>query len=103
MRMQCAEMMEIDQLSRLVAELRHLPAETPWVEFKESNSEPQMIGDLISALSNAAALNGKEIAWVVWGVEDVSHALVGTSFVPSAAKRGNQDLESWLIQMLSPR
>jgi ATP-dependent DNA helicase RecG len=103
MRMQCAEMMEIDQLSRLVAELRHLPAETPWVEFKESNSEPQMIGDLISALSNAAALNGKETAWVVWGVEDVSHALVGTSFVPSAAKRGNQDLESWLIQMLSPR
>lgn len=95
--------METDQLSRLVAELRRLPAETPWVEFKENNSDPQTIGDLIAALSNAAALKGKETAWVVWGIQDGSHNLVGTTFVPSAAKKGNQDLESWLVQMLSPR
>lgn len=62
--------MDADQLSRLVNELRHLPAETPWVEFKENNTDPQTIGDLIAALSNAAALNGKETAWVVWGIED---------------------------------
>ena len=95
--------MDADQLSRLVHELQRLPNETPWVEFKHNNSDPQMIGDLIAALSNAAALNGKETAWVVWGVEDGSHILVGTDFMPSAAKKGNQDLESWLVQMLAPR
>ena len=40
----------------LIDELRNLPAETSWVEFKENNADPQMIGKLISALSNAARL-----------------------------------------------
>ncbi|WP_200833960.1 ATP-binding protein [Tabrizicola flagellatus] len=96
-------MMDPDQLTRLVNELRRLPAETPWVEFKENNGDPQTIGELIAALSNAATLNGKETAWLVWGIEDGSHAIVGTDFVPSSSKKGNQDLESWLVQMLSPR
>lgn len=95
--------MDADQLSRLVNELRRLPAETPWVEFKVNNADPLTIGELIAALSNAAAINGKETAWVVWGVEDGSHAVVGTGFVPSTEKKGAQDLESWLVQMLSPR
>lgn len=96
-------MMDADQLFRLVNELRRLPAETPWVEFKENNADPQTIGDLIAALSNAAALNGKETAWVVWGIRDGTHEVVGTGFVPSTSKKGGQDLESWLVQMLSPR
>ena len=96
-------LMEMDQLDRLIRELRSLPAETPWVEFKENNADPQMIGDLIASLSNAAALNGKDTAWLVWGIRDGDHALVGTTFQPALAKKGNQDLESWLVQMLSPR
>lgn len=95
--------MDADQVSRLVAELRRLPAETPWVEFKENNKDPQMIGELIAALSNAAALNGKDTAWVVWGVRDTDHALVGTSFAPFTEKKGNQELESWLVILLEPR
>ena len=90
-------------LQRLIRELRHLPAETPWSEFKENWSDPQMIGELISALSNAAALNGKETAYVVWGIADDTHAVTGTDFEPARAKKGNQALESWLVQMLSPR
>ena len=52
----------------LTDDLRALPAETPWVEFKENNSDPQMIGKLISALSNAARLADQHFAYVLWGV-----------------------------------
>lgn len=90
-------------LARLIRELCHLPAETQWAEFKENNANPEMIGELISALSNSAALNGKETAYIVWGIADGSHEIIGTTFHPATTKRGNQDLESWLVQMLSPR
>lgn len=90
-------------LPRLIRELCHLPAETQWAEFKENNANPEVIGELISALSNAAALNGKETAYVVWGIADLTHDITGTTFQPGTATKGNQDLESWLVQMLSPR
>ncbi|WP_454288232.1 ATP-binding protein [Rhizobium arsenicireducens] len=92
-----------DHLHGLISELRRLPSETSWVEFKHNNSDPQMIGQTIAALSNAAALAGKEMAYFLWGVEDETHRLVGTTFAPGTAKKGNQDLESWLVQMLAPR
>lgn len=87
----------------LVSELRKLPSETAWVEFKENNSAPEEIGEYLSALSNAAALNGKANAYVVWGIRDKTHEVVGTSFKPSSSKKGNEDLENWLLRLLSPR
>ena len=47
-------------LAGLVSELRQLPRETEWVEFKVNRADPQDIGEYISALANGAALNGKE-------------------------------------------
>ena len=88
---------------RLVHELCGLPAETEWVEFKHNNTDPQMIGELISSLSNAATLRGVQTAHVVWGVHDKTHDIIGTTFNPAGARRGNQNLESWLVQMLAPR
>ena len=73
-------------LPRLVRELCHLPAETQWAEFKENNTDPEMMGELISALSNAAALQGKETAYVVWGIADQTHEIIGTTFQPATAK-----------------
>lgn len=35
----------------LIAELAKLPKETEWVEFKENNASPEIIGKNISALS----------------------------------------------------
>jgi predicted HTH transcriptional regulator len=87
----------------LVRELCALPKETAWVEFKVNNDDPDRIGELISALSNAAALEGRESAYLVWGVDDTTHAVVGTRFCPAEAKRGAQELESWLVQMTTPR
>lgn len=92
-----------DYLVGLVQELRKLPRETGWVEFKENNSNPDEIGEYLSALSNTAALEGKAHAYLVWGVKDGTHELVGTSFEPSASKKGNEELESWLLRSLSPK
>jgi predicted HTH transcriptional regulator len=93
----------VDYLSGLITELRKLPAETGWAEFKENNSNPEDIGEYISALSNTAALNGKTNAYVVWGVKDGTHETTGTTFKPSATKKGNENLENWLVRLLNPR
>ncbi|MCJ8311732.1 MAG: ATP-binding protein [Pseudomonadales bacterium] len=73
----------LEQLLSLLKELCNLPNETEWVEFKHNNFETQMIGEYISALSNSAALIGKQSAYMVWGVEDTSQKIIGTSFKPS--------------------
>ena len=93
-----------EYLSGIITELRKLPAETTWLEFKESDTNPEDIGEYLSALSNSAALAGKANAYVVWGIKDGTHEMVGTTFKPSTAKgKGNEDLESWLVRLLNPR
>jgi predicted HTH transcriptional regulator len=80
-----------------------LPRETEWVEFKHNNADPQEIGEYISALSNAAALNRNNHAYILWGVEDRTHNLLGTTFRPHQQKKGNEELENWLLRLLTPR
>jgi len=92
-----------DYLVSLVQELCKLPQETEWVEFKVNDAEPQAIGEYLSALANSAALAGKAFAYLVWGVSDADHAVVGTRFLPRAAKVGNEELENWLLRSLSPK
>lgn len=46
----------------LIDELRALPAETSWVEFKANNTDPDVIGKRCSALSNAARIEGRDCA-----------------------------------------
>lgn len=87
----------------LLQALLALPAETEWVEFKHNKAEPQEIGEYISALSNAAALVGQRSAYLVWGIENASHQLLGTGFEPQTARVGNELLELWLSRMLTPR
>ena len=92
-----------DQLLSLLRELRSLPNETEWVEFKHNNDNPQEIGEYISALANSAALLGKQTAYMVWGIDDDSHEVIGTRFKPSAARHKQQELESWLLQKSVPK
>jgi ATP-dependent DNA helicase RecG len=87
----------------LVHELCTLPHEAEWVEFKENKANPQEIGEYVSALANSAALLGKPYGYLVWGVEDGTHQIVGTHFSPVDAKIGNEVLESWLLRQLSPK
>ncbi len=91
------------ELQSKLDELLRLPAETEWVEFKHNNEHPQEIGEYLSAISNGAALHGKRTGYIVWGIEDVTHAVLGTTFQPKKAKKGNEELENWLLHGLDPR
>lgn len=92
-----------DYWRSLVTELRSLPSETEWVEFKGHMASPQDIGEYISALSNSAALEKKAYAYLIWGIDDETHDIVGTSFTPETYKKGNEELENWLLRLLTPR
>lgn len=89
-------------LEGLLLQLAALPKESEWVEFKENFVDPEDIGEYISALSNSAALIGKPLGYMAWGVSD-SGALVGTNFSPSTRKIGNEELENWLLRQLTPK
>jgi ATP-dependent DNA helicase RecG len=80
-----------------------LRSENECVEFKHNNDNPEEIGEYISALANASALFGTNHGYLLWGIEDESRKIVGTSFNPHIARIGNQELESWLINHLYPR
>ncbi len=92
-----------DYLVGLVQELRKLTGEKEWVEFKVNSREPGEVGEYIAALANSAALVGKAFAYMVWGISDRDHSLVGTSFDPSAERVGNEELENWLLRLLEPK
>ncbi|HBE71601.1 MAG TPA: transcriptional regulator [Planctomycetaceae bacterium] len=96
--------MNVEQLRAKLAELCALPTETEWAEFKHNNDEPKMIGEYLSAISNAAALEGQPFGYIVWGIQDGTHNVVGTTFKPRQKKgQGNEDLEPWLNNLLAPR
>lgn len=84
-------------------EFRGLPQETDWLEFKINQANPVAIGEYVSALSNTAALSGKSHAYMLWGIEDGTHDLVGTTFSPTIARKGAEPLENWLLRLLEPR
>ena len=92
-----------EYLISILHELRKLPKETEWVEFKHNNDNPEEIGEYLSALANSSALMGKVNAYLIWGVDDGSHDVIGTSFKPAKAKVGNEELESWLLRLLQPK
>lgn len=55
----------MQNLEKLILELCKYPNETPWLEFKHNNYEPEMIGKDISALANSAALHEKSCAYML--------------------------------------
>lgn len=90
------------QLTTLLQELVALRKETEWVEFKQNYVEEVEIGEYISALSNSACLNDQKYGYLVYGVENETHKIVGTEFKPKLHKIGNQELENWLATQLEP-
>ena len=77
--------------------------ETEWVEYKRNYANTEKVGRYISALANGAALNEQPHGYLMWGVEDGTGELVGTTFDPHTAKKGNEPLESWLLRLLEPK
>lgn len=100
--------MNTPELTALLDRLRAEPRESEWLEFKHNRYEPRVLGEYVSALANAACLLGRPRAYLVFGIEDGTHAVVGTRFDPGAETvkdkdaKGNQLLPLWLSLHLHP-
>jgi len=83
--------MAATNLEDILNDLRSLSAETEVVEFKEAktNYDFSKLGKYFSALSNEANLKGKPYAWLIFGIENKKHAIVGSQYRPK-----RKDLDS---------
>lgn len=90
------------ELSLLLDRLRAEPVEREWLEFKY-NEDPHTIGEYFAALANAAALDGRDFGYMVWGVRDRTHEVLGTRFNPDTTKEKNQSLERFLHSFIRPK
>lgn len=95
--------MDEKQLRDLVDELVKQPAESEWVEFKLNYHSAEEIGERISALSNGACLNNLPFGYLIYGIEDKTHNIVGTTFKIKTATKGKEEIENWLISRLEPK
>lgn len=95
--------MNEQQLRELTNELVKQPHESEWVEFKLNFHSPEEIGQRLSALSNGACIHNQDFGYLVFGVEDQTQIIKGTSFRAKSHKRGGEDLEHWLTTRLNPK
>ncbi|MEY2830406.1 MAG: hypothetical protein RIQ33_2264, partial [Bacteroidota bacterium] len=86
-------------------DLCNQPHEQQWLEFKlnKGSIANEEIGEYISAMSNGATISNKPFGYIVWGVQDLTHQIVGTNFSFKNTKQGNQDLELWVRNLLHPK
>lgn len=91
----------MENLALLINELIKHPNETEWLEFKVNNSDPKLIGKDISALANSAAYHERSNAYMIWGIDDKDHSIIGTDFDFKSKRIGNEELENWLRHQLS--
>lgn len=89
--------MNQNELSALLRRLLAERIETEWLEFKSHACESQQLGEYISALANSACIHGKPRGYLLFGVDNNTHTVVGTTFNPQKEKgKGNQHLPIWL-------
>ena len=91
----------MQNLNLLIKELISLPTETEWLEFKHNNFDPAMIGADISALANSAAYRGKDKAYMIWGINNETHEILGTNYNRFSKLINNQEIESWIKNTVS--
>ena len=69
--------LSLQELQLHLDALVRMDRETEWVEFK-TNPDWEKLGKYISALANSAALLDQECGYLVYGVDDQTHCIVGT-------------------------
>lgn len=95
--------MNNEELIILVDELRNLPKENEWVEFKTGTATTnEKLGQYISAISNAACIANEPFGYFVLGIVDETHEVIGTKFKFKNRKEDNQELELWIRRLLHP-
>jgi ATP-dependent DNA helicase RecG len=91
------------ELIVLVDELRALPKENEWIEFKTGKATTnERLGHYLSGISNAASISNESFGYLVFGIEDETHSVIGTNFKFKSSKEGNEELELWIRRNLNP-
>jgi ATP-dependent DNA helicase RecG len=74
--------MNDQDLRNILDSIRSMQGESEVVEFKEAKNtfDFTKLGKYFSALSNEANLKGKPNAWLVFGIENKKHIIVGSNF-----------------------
>lgn len=91
----------MDDLKKIVQSLLSSASEEEWYEFKENWYDAVGIGEYISSLSNAAAMCGEECAYLIWGVNNDAHEVVGTTFNYHMDVK-NEPLQHFLARQVNP-
>jgi ATP-dependent DNA helicase RecG len=83
--------MNFKEMEMKLDHLLALPGETEVVEFKEAKNgyDFNTLGQYFSALSNEANLKNKECSWLVFGIKDKNHTIVGTEY-----RKNRKDLDN---------
>lgn len=87
----------------LLASLCAMPRERNWAEFKENTFHHNTVGKYVSGLANAAMLERQKIAYMVWGVENETHEVVGTAVRLANQKVGSESFLLWLSKYIRPK
>ncbi len=99
--MEIVDMKTSEKHLKLVKNLLEYPREQEWIEFKANWFEPNQLGEYISALANSAAFHGHEFGYLAWGIDNDSHAIIGTDFDPTIDVK-REPLKHFLARQLSP-
>lgn len=80
----------IKDIHLLLKEILNTPVETEVIEFKKAGNgfDTSKLGAYFSALSNEANLKMKDWAWLIFGINDKDHAVVGTNYKPTPESLG---------------
>ena len=89
------------QLKSIVTELCSYQFEKEWFEFKENYENDNELGEYISALANSAAYCARSKAYFVWGINDKTHEIVGTTFNYDRNASHGEPLKHYLERQLS--
>ena len=70
-----------EELIDILRELLKNP-ENEYIEFKraENNFDTDKLGKYFSAMANEATLKDKQFGWIIFGVDDKTHEIIGTSY-----------------------
>lgn len=91
----------MDFTKDFIDNLLSLGDEYEWLDFKENWFSKDEIGEYISAISNGAAICGKEYGYIIWGIKDKTKEIVGTT-INFDKEFNNEPYKHYLSRNLKP-
>ncbi|MDR1879245.1 MAG: putative DNA binding domain-containing protein, partial [Bacteroidales bacterium] len=95
--------MDNSQLIVLIDELLQYGKELSWLEFKRNDAtENRKLGRYISGLANAANIARQPFAYLVFGIDNDSLNITGTTYTYEKRKEKGSELNFYIRRNLSP-